>query len=80
MLGMSRAFQNTTTFYLRLISHRGRVARSQPIGNLVLYRTISWIPVNRNPGKVVPVSYLKVRLEPACTNFVALVEVVPEGL
>ena len=42
--------------------------------------TISWIAVNSYPAKVVPVSYPKVRIEPACTNFVALVEVVPEGI
>ena len=35
MVSMSRAFQNATTFDLRLISHRGRLARSLPIKILV---------------------------------------------
>ena len=36
--------------------------------------------INSYPGKVVLVSYPKVRIEPACINFVALVEVIPEGI
>ena len=46
MVSTSRAFQNTTTFDLRLISHRGRAARSSPIKSLVPYGTITWIAVN----------------------------------
>ena len=80
MVSTSRAFQNTTTFDLTLISHRGRAARSLAIKILVPYGTITWIAVNSYPGKVVPASYPNVRIEPACTNFVALVEVVPEGI
>ena len=80
MVSTSRAFQNTTTFDLRLISHRGRAARSLPIEKMAPHGPITWIAVNSYPGKVVPVSYPKVRIEPACTSFVALVEVVPEGI
>ena len=54
MVSTSRAFQNTTTFDLRLISHRGRAARSSAIKILVPYGTISWIAVNSYPAKVVP--------------------------
>ena len=80
LVSTSRAFQNTTTFDLRLISHRGRAARSSPIKILAPCGAITWIAVNSYPGKVVLGSYPKVRIEPACNNFVALVEVVPEGI
>ena len=52
VVSTSRAFQqNTTTFDLRLISHRGRAARSLPIVKMAPHGPITWIAVNSYPGK-----------------------------
>ena len=55
MVSTSRAFQNTTTFDLRLISHGGRAARSLPLEKMAPHGPITWIAVNSYPGKVVVV-------------------------
>ena len=45
VMSTSRAFQNTTTFDLRLISRRGRAARSKPIEKMSPHGAITWIAV-----------------------------------
>ena len=50
MVSTSRAFQNTTTFDLRLISHRVTVARSWPIEKWSARAAHTWSPVNSTQG------------------------------
>ena len=50
------------------------------IYNYIVPKAPYKVRFNSYPAKVVLGSYPKVRIEPACNNFVALVEVVPEGI
>ena len=76
----NRPFRNTTQLSLSSKSHGGSKGRVQHIKKCGHIRPLSWIAVNSYPAISVLAGTTFERIEPPRTNFIALVEVVPDGI